>query len=120
MLSFVLQRGTHRSFFSGNPVKQADPSTGRPSTGTQNKHGIAAILFAMGVVSLAVVAISEPLVQTLETLVAHTNLSELFIGLILLPLFGSTAEGVIAIGAASRGRMDLAITSTNASEDTPR
>ena len=27
-------------------------------------------------------------------------------------MFGSTAEGVIAIGAASRGRMDLAITST--------
>ena len=69
-------------------------------------------LVARGVVSLGVVAISEPLVQTLEVLVAHTHLSELFIGLILLPLFGSTAEGVIAIGAASRGRMDLAITST--------
>jgi len=112
VLSFVLQLGTHRSFFRGNPVKQADPSTGRPSTETKNEHGIAAILIAMGVVSLAVMAISEPLVQTLEVLVAHTHLSELFIGLILLPLFGSTAEGVIAIGAASRGRMDLAITST--------
>ena len=112
VLSFLLQLGTHRSFFGGNPEKQADPSTGRPSTETENEHGIAAILVAMSVVSLGVVAISEPLVQTLEVLVAHTHLSELFIGLILLPLFGSTAEGVIAIGAASRGRMDLAITST--------
>ncbi|QNI49723.1 calcium:proton antiporter [Synechococcus sp. A15-60] len=112
VLSFVLQLGTHRSFFSGNPIKPADPSTSRPSTETEHEHEIAAILIAMGVVSLAVVAISEPLVQTLEVLVAHTHLSELFIGLILLPLFGSTAEGVIAVGAARRGRMDLAITST--------
>ncbi len=112
MLSFVLQLGTHRSFFSSNPVKPADPSESRQATESPSEHGITAILIAMGVVSLAVVVISEPLVETLEALVAHTNLSELFIGLILLPLFGSTAEGVIAVGAAARGRMDLAITST--------
>ena len=29
VLSFVLQLGTHRSFFSGNSVKQADPNTSR-------------------------------------------------------------------------------------------
>ena len=111
-LSFVLQLRTHRSFFSSNPVKPADPSENQQAIESSNEHGITAILIAMGVVSFAVVVISEPLIQTLEALVAHTHLSELFIGLILLPLFGSTAEGVIAIGAASRGRMDLAITST--------
>jgi Ca2+/H+ antiporter len=51
-------------------------------------------------------------VDALETLVQGSHLSELFIGLFLLPLFGCTAEGVIAISAASRGRMDLAVTST--------
>lgn len=123
VLSFVLQLGTHRSFFShsqdqqhlpGSAVESAGGQTARGQTvaGSSSHHGIGAILIAMLVVSGAVVLVSDPLVETLEVLLKNSPLGELFIGLILLPLFGSTAEGVISIGAAAKGRMDLAITST--------
>lgn len=116
VLSFVLQLGTHRSFFSRSQDQQrlaAVQNAVVPSVAEGHpRQGIAAILIAMVVVSSAVVLVSDPLVETLEVLLKNSPLNELFIGLILLPLFGSTAEGVISIGAAAKGRMDLAITST--------
>ena len=109
VLSFVFQLGTHRSFFSRSKRQQCSAN----DAGTRDsQQGIGAIVIAMAVVSCAVVLISDPLVGTLEDLLNNSPLDELFIGLILLPLFGSTAEGVISIGAAVKGRMDLAITST--------
>jgi len=118
VLSFVLQLGTHRSFFSRSQDQQrlaseAVQNAVVPSVAEDHpRQGIAAILIAMVVVSSVVVLISDPLVETLEVLLKNSPLNELFIGLILLPLFGSTAEGVISIGASAKGRMDLAITST--------
>ena len=116
VLSFVLQLGTHRSFFSRSQDQQrlaAVQNAVVPSVAEGHpRQGIAAILIAMVVVSSAVVLVSDPLVETLEVLLKNSPLGELFIGLILLPLFGSTAEGVISIGASAKGRMDLAITST--------
>ena len=113
VLSFVLQLGTHRSFFSRSQDQQPLPIAAVVTVaGSNSRHGIGAILIAMLVVSSAVVLVSDPLVETLEVLLKNSPLGELFIGLILLPLFGSTAEGVISIGAAAKGRMDLAITST--------
>ena len=116
VLSFVLQLGTHRSFFSRSQDQQrlaAVQNAVVPSVAEGHpRQGIAAILIAMVVVSSVVALISDPLVETLEALPKNSPLDELFIGLILLPLFGSTAEGVISIGAAAKGRMDLAITST--------
>ena len=113
LLSFLLQLGTHRTFFNAeaDDILQAD---GVEAAETDRSHlpRLPAILAAMAVVSVLVVLVSEPLVDALETLVQGSHLSELFIGLFLLPLFGCTAEGVIAISAASRGRMDLAVTST--------
>lgn len=112
LLSYVLQLGTHRTLFSGNrPAKDTHAASFKYGSQAQ-KPGLAAILIAMSIVSVAVVLISDPLVQTLQDLVRRTTLSELFVGLILLPLFGSVAEGVIAIGAAARGRIDLVLTST--------
>ncbi|MBL6798593.1 MAG: calcium:proton antiporter [Synechococcus sp. BS307-5m-G39] len=118
MLSFVLQLGTHRSFFSRSQNQQRLASAAVEKAVVQSvaegrtRQGIGTILIAMVVVSSAVVLASDPLVETLEVLLKNSPLGELFIGLILLPLFGSTAEGVISIGAAAKGRMDLAITST--------
>ena len=118
VLSFVLQLGTHRSFFSRSQNQQRLASAAVEKAVVQSvaegrtRQGIGTILIAMVVVSSAVVLASDPLVETLEVLLKNSPLGELFIGLILLPLFGSTAEGVISIGAAAKGRMDLAITST--------
>jgi len=112
LLSFVLQLGTHRKLFEENRLPDGTQSAGQIKRHQAQTYGVGSILIAMIIVSVAVVLISDPLVQTLQDLLMRTTLNELFVGLILLPLFGSIAEGVIAIGAAARGRVDLALTST--------
>ncbi|KAL9586182.1 MAG: hypothetical protein Q9203_003944 [Teloschistes exilis] len=52
---------------------------------------------------------AEFLVSSIHYLVDHTNISQAFIGLIILPIVGNAAEHVTAVIAASRNKMDLAI-----------
>ena len=70
------------------------------------------ILILLVVVSVLLAGISEPLVDSLQNLVSKSGLSDLFVGLFLLPLFGSISEGMVAVRAASEKRMGLAMTST--------
>lgn len=63
-------------------------------------------------VSVVLVGVSEHLVESLQLLVDGAHLNPLFVGLFLLPLFGSFSEGLIAVKAALSKRMDLAMTST--------
>lgn len=61
-------------------------------------------------VSTALVAVcAEFLVSSINYLVEHTNVSEAFIGLIILPIVGNAAEHVTAVTVASKNKMDLAI-----------
>jgi Ca2+:H+ antiporter len=98
LLSFLLQLGTHRTFFNAeaDDILQAD---GIEAAETDRSHlpRLPAILATMAVVSVLVVLVSEPLVDALETLVQGSHLSELFIGLFLLPLFGCTTITVLAV-----------------------
>ena len=64
------------------------------------------------VVSLVLLGVSEHLVDSLELLVDGAHLNPLFVGLFLLPLFGSFSEGLVAVKAANTNRMDLAMSST--------
>ncbi|KAI4104913.1 MAG: hypothetical protein L6R37_003037 [Teloschistes peruensis] len=52
---------------------------------------------------------AEFLVSSIHYLVDHTNISQAFIGLIILPIVGNAAEHVTAVISASRNKMDLAI-----------
>ena len=60
--------------------------------------------------STALVAVcANFLVESINYLVSHTNVSEAFIGLIILPIVGNAAEHVTAVTVASKNKMDLAI-----------
>ena len=62
------------------------------------------------VVSTGLVAVcAEFLVSSITYLVDNTNVSEEFIGLIILPIVGNAAEHVTAVTVASKNKMDLAI-----------
>ena len=73
---------------------------------------LVAALVLIALVSLLLVGVSEALVSSLEQLVAQLDLNPLFVGLVLLPLFGSFAEAVVAVQAGRNGTMDLAMSST--------
>jgi Ca2+:H+ antiporter len=73
---------------------------------------LAVIVVALGVVTVLVAGISDRLVGALERLVSQSHLSELFVGLFLLPLFGCLPEALVGLKAASRRQMQLLMTST--------
>ncbi|KAF3764359.1 hypothetical protein M406DRAFT_356524 [Cryphonectria parasitica EP155] len=69
---------------------------------------VSAILLLL--VSTGLVAVcAEFMVDSINGLVATSSISELFIGLIILPIVGNAAEHVTAITVAMKNKMDLAI-----------
>ena len=67
-----------------------------------------AVLLLFGTTTLIAIS-SEFLVDSLEPLSKQWNISERFIGIILLPLVGNAAEHVTAVFASMRGKIDLGI-----------
>mmetsp|Transcript_16306 Transcript_16306/g.31636 ORF Transcript_16306/g.31636 Transcript_16306/m.31636 type:complete len:659 (-) Transcript_16306:515-2491(-) len=68
-----------------------------------------AAIFMLGVTTLLVAICSELLVDSIEDVSVSWGLSEVFIGLILLPIIGNAAEHATAITVAIKGKMDLAL-----------
>lgn len=65
------------------------------------------------VASSAIVAIcAQFLVDSIEHVVANARLTEAFLGLIILPVLGNTAEMATAVTVAIKDKMDLAINVT--------
>ena len=63
------------------------------------------LLISTGLVALC----AEYLVGSINYLVDNTDVSQVFIGLIILPIVGNAAEHVTAVTVASKNKMDLAI-----------
>jgi len=61
------------------------------------------------VATLAIVFMSEILVGALEPTAEQWGLSDLFVGVMLVPLVGNIAEHLVAVQTAIRNKMDLTI-----------
>lgn len=105
LLSFVYQMGSARSLYGREDAKDGP-------VGDSEQQPLAALIALLLIISLVLVGVSENLVESLQLLVDEAHLNPLFVGLFLLPLFGSFSEGLVAIKAATSQRMDLAMTST--------
>ena len=66
-------------------------------------------LIVLGLVTLAVVWLSEILVGAVEPVTAALGLSEFFIGIILIPIIGNVAEHLVAVEVALKNNMDLSL-----------
>jgi Ca2+:H+ antiporter len=104
-LSLVYSMWTHRAVF--------DASEGVVAAAHAEEHGArwslpkAATLL---IVSAGVVGwLSEILVGSTEAAIADIGLSEIFVGLIVVPIIGNAAEHSSAILMAMKNRMDLAV-----------
>jgi Ca2+:H+ antiporter len=97
-LSLLFSLKTHRRLFSA----EAGPTEG-PSWGV----GKATLILALATVGVAVE--SELLVHAV-TEAGHTlGLTEVFLGLIIIPIIGNAAEHATAVVVARKGKMDLAL-----------
>ena len=96
-LSLLFSLRTHRPAFSG--FHEFEPPQWK-------------MAFAAGMLLLAtfLVAVeSEILVKAVEPLLARGHLSELFVGVIIIPVIGNAAEHAGAVLMALRDKMDIAI-----------
>ena len=96
--SLLFSLKTHRRLLSA----EGDPTEG-PSWGV----GKASLILALATVGVAVE--SELLVHAV-TEAGHTlGLSQIFLGLIIIPIIGNAAEHATAVVVARKGKMDLAL-----------
>jgi Ca2+:H+ antiporter len=95
-LLFTLR--THKRLFGGEP----HPIEGRPwSTGRA--------VLVLGIATVGVAVESEILVHATEAVTESLGLSEVFLGLVIIPLIGNAAEHAAAVVVARKGQMDLAL-----------
>jgi Ca2+:H+ antiporter len=66
-------------------------------------------LSMLAVATLAIVFMSELLVGSVEHVVLEIGISELFLGIIIIPLIGNVAEHLVAVQVASKNQMELSL-----------
>jgi Ca2+:H+ antiporter len=98
LLSLLYSMGTHRSVFGEGGEGEEEPAWSLRKT-----------LVVLCVVAAAIGYMSELLVGATEETVRALGLSELFVGLILVPIIGNAAEHSSAVLMALKNRMDLAV-----------
>ncbi len=95
-LLFTLR--THKRLFGGEP---------HPTEGAVWSTGRAVLVLGLATVGVAIE--SEILVRATEAVTKSLGLSEIFLGLIIIPIIGNAAEHAAAIVVARKGQMDLAL-----------
>jgi Ca2+:H+ antiporter len=104
-LSLVYSMWTHRAVFNASEevvaAAHAEEHAGRWSL----RKAALMLVVSAGVVGW----LSEILVGSTEAAIADVGLSEIFVGLIIVPIIGNAAEHSSAILMAMKNRMDLAV-----------
>jgi Ca2+:H+ antiporter len=97
--SLLFSLWTHKALFGGDP--RATP------------HGpiwsVGRAVLVLAIATAGVVVESEILVHAVEGVTAGLGLSEMFLGLIIIPIIGNAAEHATAILVARKGQTDLAL-----------
>ena len=97
-LHLLFQLKTHTELFATDSHHHEEPELTMKN---------AAILLVLSTVFVALMA--EILVHSIEDAASQYGLPPLFIGMILLPMFGNAAEHFTAVSVAGKNKMDLSI-----------
>jgi len=103
-LSLVYSMGTHRSVFGESAEVAREEHTTDHAPWSVRKS-VAVLLASAGFVGW----LSEILVGSTEEAIKGVGLSEMFVGIIIVPIIGNAAEHSSAVLMAMRNRMDLAV-----------
>lgn len=98
LFSLLFALKTHNDLFAGE--EHEFPGT---------PWSISKALIVLLVATAGVAVESEILVHSVEAVTATLGLSEMFLGLIVIPIIGNAAEHATAIVVARKGKMDLAL-----------
>lgn len=104
-LSLVYSMGTHRSVFGEGAEVSREAHASDHGAHWSLGRSIVVLLASAGMVGW----LSEILVGSTEQAIAGIGLSEVFVGIIVVPIIGNAAEHSSAVLMAMRNRMDLAV-----------
>ena len=104
-LSLLYSMGTHRSVFGESREVATEAHAAEPGQRWSLQRAIVVLLASAGTVGW----LSEILVGSTEEAIRHVGLSEVFVGLVVVPIIGNAAEHSSAVLMAMRNRMDLAV-----------
>ena len=96
--SLLFTMHTHKGLFGGDPHPTVAPA-----------WSIGRALLVLSLATVGVAVESEILVHATEAVTATLGLSEVFLGLIVVPIIGNAAEHAAAVMFARKGQMDLAL-----------
>jgi Ca2+:H+ antiporter len=85
-----------------------DPGQYQP-TRPKPEHGIWSSLGLLAVATVGVAAMAELFVDNVEPVIRSWGVTELFLGVVLVPIAGNVAEHVVAVQAALRNDMDAGV-----------
>lgn len=88
---------------SGVADQSAEAATHTPKWSVPMSVGV------LVVSTLGIVFLSEFLVGAVEPVVESLGVSELFLGVIVIPLVGNVAEHIVAVQVAAKNKMDLSL-----------
>jgi Ca2+:H+ antiporter len=104
LLSLVYSMGTHRSVF-GESRDVAELEHDEAHGAWSLRRSLVVLLASAAFVGW----LSEILVGSTQAAIEHVGLSEVFVGLIIVPIIGNAAEHSSAVLMAMKNRMDLAV-----------
>jgi Ca2+:H+ antiporter len=86
-----------------SPITHNTPENAVP------RWSVRTAVLILAAATIAIVFLSEVLVGSVEAVVAEYNISEFFMGIILIPIIGNVAEHIVAVQFAARNKMDLSV-----------
>lgn len=98
--------------FSFRMKPEDDQSHEMPGEATTTEHvtwGLKRAFAVLGVSVVFIAALSEILVGAIEPLVRANGLTELFVGIIVVPIIGNAAEHLVAVEMAMKNKMEVSL-----------
>ena len=96
--SLLFTMRTHKALLSGDPHPSEEPV-----------WGVGRSLLVLALATIGIALESEVLVHATEAVTQSLGWSEVFLGLIVIPVIGNAAEHAAAIVFARKGQIDLAL-----------
>ena len=110
-LTLLFSMRTHTYLYDAGIAQQEVPGAILPLPAEHPKHSVNTRFWVVVLLActLMVAVESELLVHTLEAATTRLGLTELFTGVILLPIVGNAAEHATAVTVAMKNKMDLSV-----------
>jgi Ca2+:H+ antiporter len=94
---------------SGVPGDPSAPLGVNSVEGARPRWSRRKAMFVLFASAVAVVVLSEILVGAIRPVIESVGLTQLFLGVIVIPIIGNAAEHLVAVQAALKNKMDLAM-----------